>query len=154
MCECVICQVVLFVDECLNGEDGFGVIYLVMVNLVMMYVVFGYVEDYLNCVIVCKLVEKLFVVYDDEVYCQLCLLLVWDMLFVVYVLFEIGDVCVQEVVLCGFEWLCLLQIFDVCGDWILCCLNVWFGGWVFQYVNVYYLDVDDMVVVVMVMDCV
>lgn len=34
------------------------------------------------------------------------------------------------------------------------CLDVCFGGWVFQYNNFDYFDFDDIVVVVMVMDCV
>ncbi|MDU0810419.1 MAG: squalene--hopene cyclase [Burkholderia sp.] len=144
-----ILKALSFVDERLNGEDGFGAIYPAMANTVMMYDALGYTEDYMNRAIARRSIEKLLVISRDEAYCQPCLSPVWDTSLAAHALFEASSTRSCAAALLATKWLKPLQILDTRGDWISRRPNLRPGGWSFQYSNPYYPDVDDTAVVAM-----
>ncbi|WP_414475385.1 squalene--hopene cyclase [Microvirga sp. M2] len=142
---------IAFVEERLNGPNGFGAIFPAMVNVRMMYDALGYPGDHPHVVAARKAVEALLVVKDDEAYCQPCLSPVWDTALCCQTLLEVGDDEAEQCAKKGLTWLRQRQILDVAGDWVAIRPDLRPGGWAFQYTNPHYPDVDDTAVVVMAM---
>jgi squalene-hopene/tetraprenyl-beta-curcumene cyclase len=140
-----------FVEERLNGRDGFGAIFPAMANVMMMYDALGYPGDHPHVVIAREAIEHLLVVKGNEAYYQPCLSPVWDTALCCQTLLEIGDDEAEQYAKKGLTWLKQRQILDVAGDWAVIRPHVRPGGWAFQYANPHYPDVDDTAVVVMAM---
>jgi squalene-hopene/tetraprenyl-beta-curcumene cyclase len=142
---------IAFVEERLNGRDGFGAIFPAMANVVMMYDALGYPGDHPHVVIAREAIEQLLVVKGKEAYYQPCLSPVWDTALCCQTLLEIGDDEAEQYANKGLTWLKQRQILNVAGDWAVIRPQVRPGGWAFQYANPHYPDVDDTAVVVMAM---
>ncbi len=145
-------RAISFIEERLNGEDGLGAIYPPMANTVMMYSALGKSADYPPRAITRKGIDKLFVISEDEAYCQPCVSPVWDTSLICHALIEAGSEDAFRGAKQGLDWLAPRQVVDVKGDWAVKRPDLRPGGWAFQYNNAYYPDTDDTAVVVMAMD--
>ena len=145
-------KAVAFVRERLNGEHGLGAIFPPMANSMMMFDVLGYPKDHPDVKMARASINNLLVIKQDEAYCQPCVSPVWDTALTCQTLLEVGSERAVAEAVRGLRWLEPLQVLDVVGDWGAGRPHVRPGGWAFQYVNPYYVDLDDTAVVVMAMD--
>lgn len=125
--------------------------------LIFVLHLFGYLFEHLVMVVVIEGFEGFFIYEEmfDGMLCRLevCQLLVWDICFVFIVLFDIGSSLDDFEVVWVVDWL-LVEEIRVLGDWVVQWLDLESVGWVFEFVNDFYFDVDDIVEVVMVLCCV
>jgi squalene-hopene/tetraprenyl-beta-curcumene cyclase len=145
-------KAVTFVRERLNGQHGLGAIFPPMANSMMMFDVLGYPKDHPDVKMARASIDKLLVIKQEEAYCQPCLSPVWDTVLTCQTLLEVGSERAVTEAVRSLRWLEPLQVLDVVGDWGERRPHVRPGGWAFQYVNPYYVDLDDTAVVVMAMD--
>ena len=144
-------KAVAFVRERLNGEDGLGAIYPPIANTLMMFHVLGLPDDHPDMVDATAAFEKLVAVKDGEAFCQPCLSPVWDTVLASHALMEAVPERRDEVER-AFAWLLPLQVLDLRGDWAIRRPDLRPGGWAFEYINPYYVDLDDTAVIVMALD--
>jgi squalene-hopene/tetraprenyl-beta-curcumene cyclase len=145
-------KAVAFVCERLNGQHGLGAIFPPMAYSVMMFDALGYPKDHPDVKMARASIDKLLVIKQKEAYCQPCLSPVWDTALACQTLLEVGSERAISEAVRSLRWLEPLQVLDVVGDWGERRPHVRPGGWAFQYVNPYYVDLDDTAVVVMAMD--
>src|SRR6201985_478250 len=81
---------VAFIEERLNGEDGLGAIYPPMANAVMMYEALGKGADYPPRAVTRRGLDRLWVIGEQEAYCQPCVSPVWDTSLTAHALLEAG----------------------------------------------------------------
>ncbi len=141
-----------FIQERLNGEDGFGGIFPAMANALMAFDALGYARDHPDVVMVRKSIDKLLVFKDDKAYCQPCVSPIWDTGLAAHAVMEAGRAVDDARVVDACKWLAGRQILGVKGDWHVNRREVRPGGWAFQYSNDFYPDVDDTAVVVMALE--
>ena len=145
-------KAVAFVRERLNGQHGLGAIFPPMAYSMMMFDVLGYPKDHPDVKMARASIDRLLVIKQEESYCQPCLSPVWDTVLTCQTLLEVGSEGAVTEAVRSLRWLEPLQVLDVVGDWGERRPHVRPGGWAFQYVNPYYVDLDDTAVVVMAMD--
>ena len=136
-------RAVRFVDERLNGSDGFGAIYPAMAYTLMMYDVLGDAEKVATT---WSAVDGLIRREAGEAFCQPCLSPVWDTALAAHALAESGEDAAAEVA-AACAWLAARQVNVVRGDWSRKRPGIEPGGWAFQFRNDHYPDVDDTAVV-------
>ena len=146
-----IAAAVAFVRERLNGEDGLGAIYPPIANTLMMFTVLGLPDDHPDMVDATAAFDKLVAVNGEEAFCQPCLSPVWDSVLASHALMEASPNH-QARVGRALAWLIPLQVLDLRGDWAVRRPHLRPGGWAFEYVNPYYVDLDDTAVIVMALD--
>ncbi len=138
-----------FIEERLNGEDGFGGIFPAMANAVIALELMGYDKAHPDLVTAKRAIRKLLVVEDDQAYCQPCLSPIWDTALACHAMLEVADRGRSRPALRGLDWLVARQITDVVGDWTARApAGTPPGGWAFEYWNDRYPDVDDTAAVV------
>ena len=146
-----IAKAVAFVRERLNGEDGLGAIYPPIANTLLMFDVLGLPDDHRDMIDAWAAFEKLVAVKGEEAFCQPCLSPVWDTVLSGHALMEVSPdngASVER----ALDWLIPLQVLDLRGDWAVRRPGLRPGGWAFEYVNPYYVDLDDTAVIVMALD--
>ena len=146
-----IARAVAFVRERLNGEDGLGAIYPPIANTLLMFNALDLADDHPDMVDAAAAFEKLVTVNGEEAFCQPCLSPVWDTVLASHALMEASPNH-REPVSQALAWLIPLQVLDLRGDWAVRRPRLRPGGWAFEYINPYYVDLDDTAVIVMALD--
>ena len=83
---------------------------------------------------------------------QPCVSPVWDTALALKALLDGGTAPDDPRLQAGAEWLLERQVLDTRGDWAVKRPHLRPGGWVFEYENDHYPDVDDTAVICMVLD--
>ena len=83
---------------------------------------------------------------------QPCVSPVWDTVLALKALLDAGTAPDDPRLQAGAEWLVERQVLNTRGDWAVKRPHLRPGGWVFEYENDYYPDVDDTAVICMVLD--
>jgi squalene-hopene/tetraprenyl-beta-curcumene cyclase len=122
-------------------SDGVGAIYPSMMYVIMALDLLGYPKDHPDV----KEAEQQFMnlLVDDErgFYFQPCFSVVWDTAIVVHALGESGLAPDNAMSRCA-DWLLTKEVRRK-GDWSIKRPNVAPSGWVFEFANEFYPDIDD-----------
>jgi squalene-hopene/tetraprenyl-beta-curcumene cyclase len=140
-------RAVAFFTQRLNGEDGLGGIFPAMANSVMAMDALGYGRDHQDFKTALASVRKLVSWSEKPRFVQPCFSPIWDTSLGLHALMEAGLAPDSEAVTKACDWLKVLQVLDVEGDWAAKKPGLRPGGWAFQYRNDYYPDLDDTAVV-------
>jgi squalene-hopene/tetraprenyl-beta-curcumene cyclase len=134
--------------EHLERSDGLGTIYPAMMNAVFALVALGYPPD---DPLTAREIERLAryeIEEDDTIRVQPCTSPVWDTAIALVALAEAGLPADHPALVRAAQWLLANQVLDS-GDWQVKNPGVLPGGWVFEFRNDFYPDVDDTAFVLM-----
>jgi len=131
-----------------KGSGGLGAIFPAMTHAVMAYKCLGYPDDHPAVQHERRELAKFEIEEGDEIRLQPCFSPVWDTAIAVNALVDSGLSPDHPAIRKAVDWLLARQT-TVKGDWAVKVPNVEPGGWVFEYENQFYPDVDDTIMVLM-----
>ncbi|OLC16869.1 MAG: squalene--hopene cyclase [Candidatus Rokubacteria bacterium 13_1_40CM_69_27] len=141
----------LWLEERLAVPGGLGGIYPAMAYAVVALRLLGYPDDHPLIRGQLKEIEALAREDADQIHYQPCLSPVWDTALAINALIESDLEPDHPALRRAGEWLLDGQVL-VSGDWQVKRPYVQPGGWVFQYANDYYPDLDDTAMVLMALE--
>ena len=122
-------------------SEGLGAIYPSMMYLVMALDCLGYSRDHPDLIQAIAQFDNLLTATDTEFFFQPCFSPVWDTAYAMFALGEMGNPP-EESMRAAADWLLKKEIRHK-GDWSVKRPNVEPSGWVFEYENEHYPDIDD-----------
>ena len=128
----------------MNKEHGIGGIFPAMVNVYESLIAMDYPKDHPKVIQARQAIDTLLVKRGNSMYCQPCVSPVWDTCLASQAMIETetGSNITDEIEH-ALDWLKDQQLSNEPGDWRIPRPNLKGGGWVFQYSNYYYPDLDD-----------
>lgn len=128
--------------ERFRKSDGLGAIFPPMVDAVIALKCLGYRDDDSVFRDAIAQLEKLEILEDGVLRMQPCLSPIWDTALAITALEESGLSKTDSALLKSAQWLLSKQVKEP-GDWKIHNPSLPAGGWVFQFNNEFYPDVDD-----------
>jgi squalene-hopene/tetraprenyl-beta-curcumene cyclase len=129
-------------------SDGLGAIFPPMIYTVIALRCLGLADDADDMKWALKQLEDLMIEEDGAVRLQPCFSPVWDTALTLNALSDVGLKVGNDAVARGASWLLSREVRRP-GDWSISNPGVPPGGWVFEYRNGFYPDVDDTAMVLM-----
>jgi len=123
-------------------SDGLGAIFPPMVNSIFALKLLGYSEDHPYFLKAMWQLEGLEIEENEAIRMQPCLSPVWDTALAVTALSESGLSSSNPALIKGAKWLISKEVKEE-GDWKISNPKIPTGGWVFEFNNEFYPDVDD-----------
>jgi squalene-hopene/tetraprenyl-beta-curcumene cyclase len=133
--------------ERLDHSDGLGAIYPPMMYSIMALDVLGYAADDPVRMEAVRQFERLLVDDGERFFFQPCFSAVWDTAIAAYALSESGQAATSALTRAA-DWLLDREIRRK-GDWAVKRPNTEPSGWVFEFRNEFYPDIDDTAMVML-----
>ena len=127
--------------------DGLGAIFPGMMYFIMALSAMNYAEDHPDLVDGIRQFDSLMIETDDRLRFQPCLSPVWDTALSAFALGELG-IGERQALRRAADWLLDREVRRK-GDWSVKRPNLEPGGWVFEFANEYYPDIDDTAMVLL-----
>jgi squalene-hopene/tetraprenyl-beta-curcumene cyclase len=122
-------------------SDGLGAIYPSMMYAIMALDCLGYPPDHPDRLQAIAQFDNLLTETETEFYFQPCFSPVWDTAYVMFALGEMGNPP-EDQMRAAADWLLKKEIRHK-GDWAVKRPDLEPSGWVFEYENEHYPDIDD-----------
>jgi squalene-hopene/tetraprenyl-beta-curcumene cyclase len=139
--------------EHLERSDGLGAIYPSMMNSIFALIAMGFPPDHPLTAREIAQLARLEITEGDTTRLQPCVSPVWDTAIAVVGLREAGLPADHPALVAAARWLLSRQILAP-GDWQMKNRDAAPAGWVFEFRNDFYPDVDDTAFVLMALACV
>jgi squalene-hopene/tetraprenyl-beta-curcumene cyclase len=134
--------------EHMQDSDGLGAIFPPMIYTVVALRCLGYADDLPEMVWALKQLDDLMIEEDGAIRLQPCFSPVWDTALTLNALADTGLTVSHTAVAAAGRWLFEREVRRR-GDWSKSNPRLEPGGWVFEYRNGFYPDVDDTAMVLM-----
>jgi len=131
----------------LNFSDGLGAIYPSMMYAIMAMDALGYERDHPDLEQAIRQFDDLMLESEESLIFQPCKSPVWDTAIAGFALGELGGVPPERMTAAA-DWLLTKEIRRK-GDWVAKRPNLTPSGWVFEFSNEYYPDIDDTAMVLL-----
>jgi squalene-hopene/tetraprenyl-beta-curcumene cyclase len=128
-------------------SDGLGAIYPGMMYFIMALDALGYARDHPDLLEGIRQFDSLMMETDDRLQFQPCLSPIWDTALSVFALGELG-IGERQPLRRAADWLLAREVRRK-GDWSVKRPDLEPGGWVFEFANEYYPDIDDTAMVLL-----
>jgi squalene-hopene/tetraprenyl-beta-curcumene cyclase len=128
-------------------SDGLGAIYPSMMYLIMALDCLGYPPDHPDRIKAIAQFDNLLTETETEFFFQPCFSPVWDTAYAMFALGEMGNPPEDQMRLAA-DWLLKKEIRHK-GDWSVKRPDLEPSGWVFEYENEHYPDIDDTAMVLL-----
>lgn len=129
-----------------DTNGGWGGIQPAMLNSVMALHCLGYADDHPAVAKGIQAIEDFLIEGGGHLFFQPCVSPVWDTVWAVKALLDSGAPSNHPAVVKATDWIIDRQIFKT-GDWQIKNPELEPGGWVFEFYNDWYPDVDDTAVI-------
>jgi squalene-hopene/tetraprenyl-beta-curcumene cyclase len=133
-----------------DSNGGWGGIQPAMINSVMALRALGHRNDATPVAKGIQAVDDFLIEHDGQLFFQPCVSPVWDTALAAKALLDSGLPGNHPVLTRAVDWLIANQVFTT-GDWQIYNPKLEPGGWVFEFANDWYPDVDDSAVILMVL---
>jgi|WetSurMetagenome_2_1015567.scaffolds.fasta_scaffold53423_2 squalene-hopene/tetraprenyl-beta-curcumene cyclase len=131
----------------LQFSDGLGAIYPSMMYSIMAMDALGYERDHPDLQLAVKQFDDLILETEDTLVFQPCKSPVWDTAIATFALGELGRTDAAKLTAAA-DWLLTKEIRRK-GDWAAKRPNLTPSGWVFEFANEFYPDIDDTAMVLL-----
>jgi squalene-hopene/tetraprenyl-beta-curcumene cyclase len=131
----------------LQFSDGLGAIYPSMMYAIMAMDALGYERDHPDLQVAIRQFDDLILETEDRLVFQPCKSPVWDTAIATFALGELGNADAAKLTAAA-DWLITKEIRRK-GDWAAKRPNLTPSGWVFEFANEYYPDIDDTAMVLL-----
>jgi squalene-hopene/tetraprenyl-beta-curcumene cyclase len=131
----------------LQFSEGLGAIYPSMMYSIMAMEALGYERDHPDLQLAIKQFDNLILEGEESLIFQPCKSPVWDTAIATFALGELGQAG-KEKMTSAADWLLTKEIRRK-GDWAAKRPNLTPSGWVFEFANEFYPDIDDTAMVLL-----